>query len=321
MIGDETTQTVPGLYIPPTSTGEEVARPSPSSSFSQPARFTSNLLLSDEEIRALGVPEHDVELFRRQRYQAAFGIESWYDQLKEYTFYTRPLPISFDEAKALVDYHNLKYLRKVGELAPNQQLLLIEFEKKIDQILEEDKEHFADGAFIKLNTRSPKDVPVYDFYNPRISSLVQQELDNLYRDYLLPQEHDYSEKEKDLDNLIVDQSSSLLSSSSLGQIKLKPGINLNAIRDGNAETHSFVVATNKALRIRSGQDALYLLTRSDRICQDLSKLMPYGPGLFSATLMIRQWLSEVAVRPQYEFRAFVHQNKLNAMSQFFCFCK
>ena len=53
----------------------------------------------------MGIAPEDAELFRRKQYQASFGITTWYDGLKEHTFRTEHLPISFDEGKAIVTLH------------------------------------------------------------------------------------------------------------------------------------------------------------------------------------------------------------------------
>jgi len=228
-------------------------------------KFTSHLLLPEEDILALGVRQCDVEMYRRKHYQAAFGISSWYNALKEYTFRTESISLHYSEAKAVKKTHFKADLSK-----KNRKHL-----KKLEERIEEALKGFPDGAFIKLNTRSPKDVPIYDFENERVKELVGEELS-----------------------------------------KLDP-----TKRDSNAETNAFVIATNRFLRISSAKDAIYLLTNSDRVSEDLLKAMNFGKKLFDAELVLREWLDEMIRRPQYEFRAFVHKQQLNAMSQYFCFRK
>jgi hypothetical protein len=48
--------------------------------------FSSPLYPSAEEVRGLGVPEDLMDLFIRQKYRLAFGVESWYYSLKQHTF-------------------------------------------------------------------------------------------------------------------------------------------------------------------------------------------------------------------------------------------
>jgi hypothetical protein len=60
------------------------------------------------------------------------------------------------------------------------------------------------------------------------------------------------------------------------------------------------------------------LSRSTRIKEDLGKILQFGKEHFFASIVLREWLDEVADRPHMEFRAFVNEGKLNAMSQYFC---
>lgn len=178
-----------------------------------------------------------------------------------------------------------------------------ELEERLDEAIKGDG-RLAHGAFIKLDTRSPKDVVLYDFENQQVKDLVKAELEELYRNKRKQQAGGKEAAEEDL----------VLSPS--GKISVS-----RAERDDNEETSTFVVATSRAMKITSGSEALYLLAKSDRISEDLNKILPYGEQHFDLNLILREWRDEVIERPQYEFRAFVHQNQLNAMSQYFCFCK
>jgi hypothetical protein len=71
-----------------------------------------------------------------------------------------------------------------------------------------------------------------------------------------------------------------------------------AERDDNEETSTFVVATSRAMKITSGSEALYLLAKSDRISEDLNKILPYGEQHFDLNLILREWRDEVIERPQ-----------------------
>lgn len=69
-------------------------------------------------------------------------------------------------------------------------------------------------------------------------------------------------------------------------------------RDDNEETSAFVVATNRAMKVTSGKEAMYLLAKSDRIKEDLNKILPFGEQHFSLNLILREWVAEVIERPQ-----------------------
>jgi len=109
--------------------------------------------------------KNDVEMYRRKHYQSQFGIDTWIDRLGEFTFKTKSIPLSFQEAEEIISKHSEKIYHS-GEL-------LSDLESRIDDILKKD---FPNGSFIKLNTRSPKDVPVYDFENSKIQKLIVDEI-------------------------------------------------------------------------------------------------------------------------------------------------
>ncbi|KAL6073168.1 Cell division cycle protein 123 [Balamuthia mandrillaris] len=138
----------------------------------QTKRYTSKFLLSDEEIKALGVRACDVELFRRKHYTSCFGIETWYEALQDHTFHTLSVPLSVEEAEAIVDGRR-------SRLDEGGRQLLDDLRERLHSLLETE---FPGGAFIKLDTRSPKDVPVYDFENEAVQQLIRDELERLYPD-------------------------------------------------------------------------------------------------------------------------------------------
>lgn len=85
----------------------------------------------------------------------------------------------------------------------------------------------------------------------------------------------------------------------------------------NEEVWAFIRATIKMTRVNSGLEALDLLRRSTRIREDLGKILRFGEEHFSARVTVREWLDELAERPQYEFRGFAHNKQLHAVTQYF----
>jgi hypothetical protein len=105
-----------------------------------------------------------VELYRRKHYQAAFCINTWYDALKEHTFRSRFLDFSVDEARALIAKNR----------TPEEIDIISKLQGRIDDEIK--KNFVSKGCFVKLDTRSPKDVPIYDFSNQRLIDLIQQQM-------------------------------------------------------------------------------------------------------------------------------------------------
>ncbi|KAH3765875.1 Ras subfamily protein [Pelomyxa schiedti] len=113
-------------------------------------KFQSSLLLTDDQIVALGVPRDQAEMYRRKHYQYSFGISTWYEALKEHTFRSSFLSISYDEARAIVN----KNRHNVTEA---EQAIIDSLQERLELLM---KTEYPGGAFMKLNTRSPKDVPL-----------------------------------------------------------------------------------------------------------------------------------------------------------------
>lgn len=91
-----------------------------------------------------------------------------------------------------------------------------------------------------------------------------------------------------------------------------------AERDDNAETSAFVVATNRAMKIMDGKEALYLLAKSDRIKEDLNKIFPYGKDHFSLSLILREWVEEVIERPQVRLAFLPNQGMYEVLTRRLC---
>jgi len=224
--------------------------------------FKSSLLLTDEDVLKLGLDPEDVELYRRFYYTKSYGISSWYDNLSEHTFKTNFLELTYEEADAIIDRND-----KID----NRQAILDTLEEKVAKELLK----FPNGAFFKLNTRSPKDVPVYDAANVQTQQLIDTEFKKIPKDKY----------------------------------------------NDNEEVWAFVKATNKALKVTKASEVMDLLLRSTRVREDLSRVLNFGKDLFEGSLIFREWLDVMIEYPEMEFRAFVNDKKLNAMTQYFCFAR
>lgn len=100
--------------------------------------------------------------------------------------------------------------------------------------------------------------------------------------------------------------------------------------DSNIDSIEFFRAVNRAMRLTSGIEAVTLLCCSERVCSDLKQYWPkYACAHiyswiatekreeFPMSVIVRKWCS---IDPSLEFRAFVHCNKITAISQYLHSC-
>lgn len=70
----------------------------------------------------------------------------------------------------------------------------------------------------------------------------------------------------------------------------------------------------ESLKMKSAEQILETFLTSERVCEDDLPLALQFPERWSQHIVIRRW---VDVPIQYEFRAFVYNNKLTALSQYY----
>lgn len=135
------------------------------------------------------------------------------------------------------------------------------------------------GCFIKLNSRSPKDYS-YSHLNTKTKKLFQTRLENL------ASIQDDNNLQSSIENRIL---------------------------------YEFLQTQVDSMKIETGSQAINLLCKSKRICDDLSRCIDLSRNLveFPAKILLRQFRR---IDPQWEFRGFVYRNKFTALSQYFDFC-
>ncbi|MCY3414165.1 MAG: hypothetical protein INQ03_21145 [Candidatus Heimdallarchaeota archaeon] len=82
----------------------------------------------------------------------------------------------------------------------------------------------------------------------------------------------------------------------------------------NQKTILQMEAHKTALKVHSGEEAIQILCSSTRVYDDLKEAVEkHSPG----KLIIRQWKE---MRLEHEFRGFVYDNTLTALTQYFHYC-
>jgi hypothetical protein len=87
-------------------------------------------------------------------------------------------------------------------------------------------------------------------------------------------------------------------------------------RDDNAEIAAFFIAANRAMCSDNGAQAMELFTQSLRIRQDLDRALK-NEEEWDMCVVCREFAD---LPLQSEFRVFVHEGRLTAISQYFWFC-
>eukprot|EP01117_Protostelium_nocturnum_P013769 TRINITY_DN5176_c0_g1_i1.p1 TRINITY_DN5176_c0_g1~~TRINITY_DN5176_c0_g1_i1.p1 ORF type:complete len:347 (-),score=88.53 TRINITY_DN5176_c0_g1_i1:44-1084(-) len=103
-------------------------------------------------------------------------LENWYDKLKDYTFQTKFLDISQEEAQCIIDsYDDARHFDNKISSNPSKQETLSNLKNRLDQVIQSfGKEK---GAFVRLSTRSPKDVVLK--LREKVEGILKKELEDL----------------------------------------------------------------------------------------------------------------------------------------------
>ena len=193
-----------------------------------------------------------------------FEIEQWYPILKDYTFKTYFIPLEIEDAIAMSNFYEEKYLSK-NKLTQDDINRIKNLEIKIQKLIDLNPNLKSGGCFVRLSGRSPKDGEPYNM----------QKIKNNYENNLLRYEKLYNLK-KDSPQLKV----------------------LSFLRSNH-------------LKSEKAKDALNLLLSSERIHLDLNDWIKEGG---KEMLAIREYGQDLC--DDLEFRAFIYNNKLTAITQY-----
>ena len=107
-------------------------------------------------------------------------------------------------------------------------------------------------------------------------------------------------------------------------VKAKFHETLDIIKSQNGNEHATIndaliawyVATAKLLKMTSGSDVIKIFARSFRCLEDLQGTLRLGEEYMDISIAIRKWNDYVPVTPHGEYRCFVHDKKMNAITQY-----
>lgn len=195
-----------------------------------------------------------------------FEIEQWYSILKDFTYKTYFLPLEVEDAIAMSNFYQEKYLannKNLTKLSYEDVIRLKTLETKIQKIFNDNPNLKAKGAFIRLSGRSAKDGEPYD----------AKKIINNYNNNLIKFEKEYN-LEKDSPQLKI-----------------------------------LAFLRCKILKVENSKEVLNLLLSSERIHLDLKDWISEGGKEMIALREFGENLDD-----DLEFRAFVYNNKLTAIT-------
>lgn len=200
---------------------------------------------------------------KRRAENLAFDIDAWYPRLRSFTFPTVFVPLTLEEAHAIVHCYRECIQGRRGTLTPVDAGVLRELERRLDVALQEDA--LQGCAFPRLCGRSLKDADVL-----RPERALRQFEERL---------------------------ASLQASSAGGSLEMQALLSV------------------EWMRVESGAETLSLLVSSERAFVDLNDWIQYGEP---EQVALRRWQPQLT--QDWEFRIFVHEGRLTAISQYEHYC-
>jgi hypothetical protein len=260
-------------------------------------------------IESLNVSE---ELYQSAKERIAedenFIVENWYPYLKDFTAQTHFISLCFEEVEAIIIYYRQAYLNR-NELSKNHVEVLKSLEEKIKKIQIKDLNY--QPFFVRLSIRSPKDGESCKNINK--SEKIEEEYLKIKKKWK-PHEWKLHEFKNDT-NMILDSENTC----TLSEEDIEANFKLIS---------HFKFCDKYNLKCESSEDAMNLILSSERVYVDLINFLKYRlnvdkyesqeeknliKNLKNIQISIRKW---VEIDSLYEFRCFVKNNKLTAISQY-----
>ena len=273
------------------------------------ADFTSTGLLSEGAVRAAypSLPQSELENARRFLYVQSFDLDRCYPVFQRYTTATTFVTLSEKETRMLYDAHVPFYewqeatSRTALIKLVSHSAVLRAVSARIDAAREV---LHGDGVFVKLTSRSPKDVAVRD-----ASQQFTEHLHAAVRRVLQDSGTRSKPDDANTDPAAVAETTLATVTDPRECVPIVPRREA-ALSRLNQEMLG-------AMRVTSGLEALVLLLRSQRVHQDLGQLLQLAPHLhIAAMIAVRSWSAPLIQASDSEFRCFIHQNRLTAITPY-----
>ncbi|KAH3760894.1 DNA repair protein RAD51B [Pelomyxa schiedti] len=197
------------------------------------------------------------------------NVEGWIDVVGDVTFRSVVIPLSRDDAGAILRWQNQPSSSSSSPVTVEP--VIAEMEAKIEAAIRSLK---AGAAFVRLSTLSPKDATKFK------SKEVCEHLKN-----------------------------SLSTLGPLPDLSVSPSL---AVIELNR-------AIYRACRVTTGAEAMLMFKRSERVQKHLQHQLEVIPPTdpWKINFVVREWQE---LYPEYEFRAFIYNRKMTALSHYYKFC-
>jgi len=221
----------------------------------------------------------DTALTPYERYGFAFDIDQWYEQCKEFTFRTTLLPITPTEARVLCNEYETITQAGGPTITVDEQQVLSDLKQRIQNTLESEFYDEEEGEPAAFVRLSGR--------SPKDSVASSSTMsDNLTRNvYQLT----YSYKSR---------------STPPSEMEIR-----------NDELIAYYTAQVESMKFSCAEDVLDIHCSSLRVYEDLQRMLEHKLDDWSLFMAFREFMPKVDIA--LEFRGFVYNAELTALSQYF----
>ena len=217
------------------------------------------------------------------KYVKSFDIEAWYEPLKDITFPTEYVALQYEEAQIL---HSM--CEDVMQL--NKTIAITQ----------------------DIDTKNKLLQQVKNMDISKLSDLCQR-IDAVINKWKPSDE----EKNNDDFGVFVKLSSRSAKDATDAEERLQSLFTKyceqNQAKDDNDRVRELLKAATHCMKVSSAKQVISMFIHSERIHHDIGSALKYGKEKFTENVVIRKW---IPIDIDMEFRGFVYNNQLNALSQY-----
>lgn len=238
-----------------------------------------------------------------------FDFDVYYPLIKDHTWASRIIPFSPNLAQACVNYYQARFNNRTSTLRPGDVELLRDLERSLDDVMSASS---STSFFIRMSNRSPKDG--FPLEASKLSRKFQSELSKIESSLSV--------------TAPVSTAASASASVAATSASTAPPSSESDDEDPLLTKYSandimvaYSGAQSSALCVSTGREAMCLLLTSERVYRDLHLALDCSVSPtdeWNTYLIVREWDDDL--RHDLEFRCFVHDNHLCAISQYNHYC-